>query len=99
MSAECEKCGHDLPYEGNCEWCALVVRAEKAEAENARLRVCGTCGHVKEESDYEDWWLWCPLREPDAASISLSSTYGRMVEYRDPCHSDPSKWTPYWGEP
>ena len=26
MSAECLVCGHDLPFEGDCQWCALQAR-------------------------------------------------------------------------
>ena len=32
MSAECPVCGHDLPFEGDCQWCALRARIAELEA-------------------------------------------------------------------
>lgn len=69
------------------------LRAERAEAENARLRVCGTC--EEHEGNYGDEccrsWLGPPVpyyayRVPES------------VNPTDPCHFTPSRWTPYWGE-
>ena len=59
----------------------------KAEAENARLRVCGTCGHLREHYDGTccTELAGTALRYPDD-----------FVDIRDPCHFDPPRWTPYW---
>jgi len=38
MSAECPKCGHDLPFEAACEWCELRTQLQQAERQNAAMR-------------------------------------------------------------
>lgn len=50
------------------------------EAENARLRVCGTC------ADFMDG-AWCvPYNETPYLGVSCT----------DSCRFDPPRWRPYW---
>lgn len=65
----------------------LLERAERAEAENERLRVCGTCGHFT-NAEYE----MCDIPN----EFSVDSEY---VGAQDCCRFKPSRWTPYWEEP
>jgi hypothetical protein len=58
----------------------LYDRAERAEAEAARLRVCGTCGH----------------RGYSVAAMTYRcGEDGSPKHITDPCHFDPPRWTPY----
>lgn len=61
---------------------------EQAEAESARLRVCGTCGH------HDGHWNGClnkgwPRGDKDDDGLFADS---------DPCHFDPPRYKPYWEE-
>ena len=58
-----------------------------------RLKVCGTCGRHAVWNDYEDWWLYCPMK---TAKRQYHDTYEQKVEMLDACHFTPSRWTPYW---
>ncbi len=69
------------------ESCLAINEAKTAE--NERLRVCGTCGHIKV-------WNRCHgclvLNEKGIHPVT-------SVALTDPCHFTPSRWTPYWEEP
>jgi hypothetical protein len=56
----------------------------KLEAENAQMRVCGTCGHFI-NVEYE----MCDI--PNEFSVDPE-----YVGAQDPCRFDPPRWTPYW---
>jgi len=56
------------------------------DAENARLRVCGSCGH---------------FRNVEFEMCDIPNEYSVDPEYvgaQDPCRFDPPRWTPYWEE-
>lgn len=55
----------------------------KLEAERDKLKVCGNCAYIH---TYDAGEPGCQLK------VTL---YNRLT---DPCHFDPSRWTPYWGE-
>ena len=68
------------------------MNQSELKAENARLRVCGTCGHA---DDPGDGGLWC----------CFSGTANFVVACTDSCHFDHGtqleqpRWTPYWEKP
>jgi hypothetical protein len=70
---------------------SLSEAKEKAEAENERLRVCGTCGHM------EQWDDDTPGCHYEICNIEFDGGVGD-ASVASPCRLTPSRWTPYWEE-
>ena len=65
MSAECERCGHDLPFEGDCQWCELQTHAAADTALLEALRE-----HIEE---LEDAWMRGAIVEHDGKGGTRSN--------------------------
>jgi len=65
-------------------------RAEKAEAENTRLRVCGTCRHMG------DTLCWATDDGGAEAYVEPHQTECLFLKKK---RGGKSRWTPYWEEP
>ena len=83
---DCNTCGGDYGQPCCTAW---RNRAEQAEAENERLRVCGTCG------SHDGHWNGCINKGWPRGDRDDDGLFGD----NDACHFTPPRWTPYWEEP